>query len=63
VIETIRRDPPEGDILSSFYLSDLAHVLENVATLSVAISSYLGLNPPVDTRLPVGQGRTAWFRP
>ena len=48
-IETIRRDPPEGEILSSFCLSDLAQVLRNVATLPVAVSSYLGLNPPADT--------------
>jgi AAA domain len=48
-IETIRRDPPEAEILSSFCLPDLAQVLRNVATLPVAVSSYLGLNPPADT--------------
>jgi hypothetical protein len=48
-IETIRRDPPVAEILSSFCLSDLAQVLRNAATLPVAISSYLGLNPPADT--------------
>ena len=48
-IETIRRDPPDAEILSSFYLSDLAQILRNVATLPVAVSSYLGRNPPTDT--------------
>lgn len=48
VVETIRRDPPTPDILSSFFLPDLGRVLRDADHLSGAAASYLGLKPPVD---------------
>jgi hypothetical protein len=50
VIEMVRPDPPAADILASFYLSDLSRVLDAVEneTVTGAVASYLGLNPPID---------------
>lgn len=48
VIEMVSRDPPATDILSSFYLSDLSRVLNDIetGTATGAAASYLGLDPP-----------------
>lgn len=48
VVETIRRDPPAADILSSFFLPDLGRVLRDADNLSGAAASYLGLTSPTD---------------
>ncbi len=48
VIETTRRDPPAADILSSFYLPDLARVLKDAENLPRTAGSYLGLTSPAD---------------
>jgi AAA domain len=47
-IEIVRRDPPTGDILSSFFLPDLGRVLDDTANLTGAAAAYLGLMPPAD---------------
>lgn len=46
-IETVAVEPPAADILSSFLLPDLGRVLNRAEDLPQAISSYLGLEPPV----------------
>jgi hypothetical protein len=56
-IETMRPDPPEADILSSFYLPDLGRVLRSLETLPAAASSYLGLTPAADPWDALGDRR------
>ena len=46
-IHTMSRLPPEADILSSFFLPDLARVLRAMDQLPAAAASYLGRRPPV----------------
>ncbi len=41
-----RKDPPSGDLLSSFFLGDLSRVERQAEALPTAAASYLGLLPP-----------------
>lgn len=47
-IEIVAVDPPGADILSSFFLPDLARVLKDLDRLPAALRAYLGLTPPAD---------------
>ncbi|MEE4454668.1 DEAD/DEAH box helicase [Novosphingobium resinovorum] len=48
-IRTIKKDPPSGDILATFYLPDLLAVERDLSGLPAATRAYLGLDRPKQT--------------
>ncbi|WP_428485077.1 DEAD/DEAH box helicase [Rhodopila sp.] len=56
-IEVVSKHPPAADILSSFYLPDLKHVLREADHLPDAAAAYLGLRPPEQPWNPLSDCR------